>query len=57
VFGTLRDTNDIVPSFRRSYQNRFLVERFGIEKQTVHIEDNRGWPMGELHIAWFTERG
>ena len=42
---------------RGSYQDRLLVERFSVEKQTVHVEDNGGWHVGELHLAWLTARG
>src|SRR5438105_13770484 len=41
-------TGIITPRGRR-HCDRFLIERFGVEKQPVHVEDDRGRAEGKLH--------
>ena len=38
-------------SLRRCNQGRLLVERFRVEEQSIHVEDNGGGHAGQLHIA------
>ena len=42
----------IVARFRRCNQGRFLVERFRVEQQSIHVENNGGWHMREFHHLW-----
>ena len=41
----------------RRNQGRFLVERFSVKEQAVHVEDNGGGHVRELHIAGYRTEG
>jgi hypothetical protein len=39
----------LVTHLQASRQDGLLVENLSVEEQTVHVENNGGWPAGELH--------
>ena len=40
----------VVPSFGRRHQDCRLIERLGIKKETIHVEDDGSGYAGGLHI-------
>src|SRR5271155_2907198 len=40
---------NLVPSLNGGKQDRLLIEHLGIEEQTIHVEDDGGWHVRELH--------
>ena len=40
----------VVPSFGRRHQDCRLIERLGIEQETIHVEDDGSGYAGGLHI-------
>ena len=40
----------------RCNQGGLLVERFSVEEQAVHVEDNGGWRERKLHNVWICKR-
>ena len=56
TYSAAEDTRGhIMASLRRCNQGRLLVERFRVEQQSIHVEDNGGWHVREFHNVWVGE--
>jgi len=42
---------DLMAGFCGGEQNRLLIERLGVEKQTIHVEDDSSWRPGQHHVV------